>query len=101
MKFNRVIILMMLLVYGALLYVDVALTMRAPQLEGNPISIFWILITGGPLNLVLQFVVISVPLCFTRTWDRIDTMFSMFLFFYIYILVMIVGHVAGIVSWVC
>lgn len=105
---KREVILIMFMIYIFVLALDVNLTMNDPGMESSIMESYgyhvtggWIALTGIPLNLFLQYLVIAIPLFYWKTWDKIDTKIPMFLFFYIYILVMIVGHVAGIMSWVC
>jgi hypothetical protein len=72
--------------------------MHHPELEGNPICVFFISVCGLPLNLML-------PLLFANTYFLIyrfrtlDTNKRLFAFWYVYLLIFIVGHIAGIISW--
>ncbi len=92
------LIFWMLVLYSILFLIDFGLTMHHPELEGKPVCVFFMYYTGLPLNLML-------PLLFANTYfliyrfKAIDTNMRLFMFWYVYLLIFIDGHIAGIKSW--
>lgn len=94
------LIAVMFLFYFVLFIVDMHFTFQNMELEGNPISIYFISLIGYPLNLLIPYACICIPLSFKRIWDRINTDFKVFFLFYVVLLVFTVGHFRGVYSWI-
>jgi len=88
----------MLILYSILFMIDFGLTMQHPELEGNPVCVFFIHHTGLPLNLIIPLMVANTYFLIRR-FQCIDKNFKLFIVWYIYLLIFIVGHIGGIVSW--
>lgn len=88
----------MLILYSILFMIDFGLTMHNPELEGNPVCILFIHYTGLPLNLMLPLLIANTYFLIYR-FKAIDTNLRLFGFWYVYLLIFIIGHIAGIKSW--
>jgi hypothetical protein len=94
------IIILMILIYVFVLTIDIDISIKYHQQEGNPISVYFYNQFGFYWNLIIPFAIICIPFWFGRTWDYLNKNFKFFLFTYIYLLIFITGHIAGIISWI-
>jgi hypothetical protein len=95
------LIFTMMIVYFFMMVLDFAFTMTAIDMEANPIAIYFIAASGMPLNLIIVAILVILPLTRVRVWHAIDDRKWVFFVYYFVFLTLIVGHLHGILSWVC
>jgi hypothetical protein len=93
------LISIMFIIYVALFIIDLRFTLQNMEQEGNPICLYFISLIGFPLNLLISYACICIPLSFGRIWKKINENYKVFLLFYIVLFVFTIGHLRGVISW--
>jgi hypothetical protein len=97
---NRLnIIFIMFFIYSLVFYIDICFTLDNLELEGNPISKFFISLVGFPLNLFIPYIIIFITFCFNKTLNLIKSNKRLFWIYYVSLIVFIISHIGGIISW--
>lgn len=97
---NRLkIICLMFIVYTLFFSIDIFFTFNNIAEEGNPIAKYFISLTGCPLNLFIPYIIMLITLLFKTTWGIIETIKKIFWTYYVILLIFIIGHIKGVLSW--